>query len=325
MKKFFICLTFDTDPDIILSSKKIDSKDKKIIGWNGLTKGKEIIFDKIKSVEKKYKVKIPQTWFVRVDSQIKYYHGKADWLLKKYSKFWRKIIKNDGDIEWHIHFNKIKKDNTWSNENKPSVIKKMLIENHKIFKSYKVPNCIRIGEAVMTNHIAKIVKNLKIKADSSALPGRKRQDKTKFFDWSKTLNRPYFMSVKKYQHETVINKKGKLLEIPMNTILTKCSYDKKPVKRYYNLSFHNKILRKNLNCYIKEKNYLVTMTHPYEVVKIFKNKYNSKLISFSKNEFKKNIEQIILSCYINNKFPIFVNMESLIKIIKLGHDKKKNL
>ena len=62
------------------------------------------------------------------------------------------------------------------------------------------------------------------------------------------------------------------------------------------------------------------MTHPYEVVKIFKNKYNSKLISFSENEFKKNIEQIILSCYLNDKLPIFVNMENLIKIIKLSHD-----
>ena len=31
MKKFYICLTFDTDPDIVLSSKDIDSKDKKIV------------------------------------------------------------------------------------------------------------------------------------------------------------------------------------------------------------------------------------------------------------------------------------------------------
>ena len=58
----------------------------------------------------------------------------------------------------------------------------------------------------------------------------------------------------------------------MNTILSKCQYDKKPIKRYYNLSFYKKILTKELNNYTKSKNYLVTMTHPYEVVKIFKNK-----------------------------------------------------
>ena len=57
MKKFYICLTFDTDPDIVLSSKDIDSKDKKIVGWNGLAKGKEIIFNKIKLVEKNIKLK----------------------------------------------------------------------------------------------------------------------------------------------------------------------------------------------------------------------------------------------------------------------------
>ena len=320
MKKFYICLTFDTDPDIVLSSKDIDSKDKKIVGWNGLAKGKEIIFNKIKLVEKKYKIKIPQTWFVRVDSQIRYYHGKSDWLLDKYSKFWRKITKNHGGIEWHIHLNKLNKDNSWSNENKQAVVKRMLIENYRIFKSYKIPNCIRIGEAVMTNNIAKIIKNLKIQADSSSLPGRKRRDKTKFFDWSKSLNEPYYMNNKNYQKEALTNKKSNLLEVPMNTILSKCQYDKKPIKRYYNLSFYKKILTKELNNYTKSKNYLVTMTHPYEVVKIFKNKYNSKLISFSENEFKKNIEQIILSCYLNDKLPIFVNMENLIKIIKLSHD-----
>ena len=112
MKKFYICLTFDTDPDIVLSSKDIDSKDKKIVGWNGLAKGKEIIFNKIKLVEKKYKIKIPQTWFVRVDSQIRYYHGKSDWLLDKYSKFWENY-ENHGGIEY-IHLNKLNKDNFWA-------------------------------------------------------------------------------------------------------------------------------------------------------------------------------------------------------------------
>ena len=36
----------------------------------------------------------------------------------------------------------------------------------------------------MTNEIAKLIYKLGISADSSCLPGRKRLDKIKFFDWS---------------------------------------------------------------------------------------------------------------------------------------------
>ena len=66
------------------------------------------------------------------------------------------------------------------------------------------------------------------------------------------------------------------------------------------------------------------MTHPFEVVKKFKNKQNSKLISFSKKEFERNLESIISNCYKNKKTPVFVNINDLIKIIEKKNDKKKN-
>ena len=101
MKKFYICLTFDTDPDPDPDKSHIDSKDKNIIGWRGLRIGNKLIFKSIKKIEKKYQIDIPTTWFVRVDDQIKYYHGSADWLITTFSNFWQKVIKNNGSIQWH--------------------------------------------------------------------------------------------------------------------------------------------------------------------------------------------------------------------------------
>ncbi len=320
MKNIFICLTFDTDPDISFNTNQIDSKNKKIVGWEGLEIGKNLIYNSIKKIERKYKINIPQSWFVRVDDQIKFYHNRSDWLLIKYQKFWKKILNNRGSIEWHIHLNRRKNYNDgWILEKNHKIINKIIKRNLKIFKFHHNLNCIRIGEAFMTNEIAKLIYKLGISADSSCLPGRKRLDKIKFFDWSNSKNEPYFMSRSNYKNAVKLKKK-RLLEIPMNTKLTKCSYDKNYLKRYINLSFHKKYFNQNLKNFLKEKNFLVTMTHPYEIVKKFKNKKNSKLISFSYNEFETNLDNIICTCKKIKKNPIFVNTQDLIQIIQTKYD-----
>ena len=60
------------------------------------------------------------------------------------------------------------------------------------------------------------------------------------------------------------------------------------------------------------------MTHPFEIVSSFKTLKNSNLISFSINEFERNLEDLILFSLKNKKTPIFVNIENVI-------DKMKNV
>ena len=315
MKNFYICLTFDTDPDPI-NEKNIDDKNKDIAGWEGLDIGKDRIFNILNKFSIK-NIKIPTSWFVRVDDQIKYYHGKETWLLQNYSGFWKKIKNQDGCIQWHIHFNK-KFNNEWKLERSKKNIISALRRNFNSIKKYeKNISCVRIGEAYFNKDINTTLRKLKIKADCSALPGRSRSDGIKLFDWSKCLNQPYFMSKLDYQKKisNLSGKKDNLLEIPMNTINTKCSYDKKKILRYCNLAFKNKIFSKYLNDYIKHFDTLVTMTHPFEIAKEFKTKENSQLISFSINEFEKNILSILKFCKLNKKKPIFMNINKLVNKI----------
>jgi hypothetical protein len=312
MKKFFICLTFDTDSDPDSNNFELDNYKKDILGWSGFDIGSKSILKKITKISKENNILIPMTWFIRIDDQIKSCQGSAGWIYKKYNKFWKKIIKKNGSIQWHIHLNS-KINNLWTKEHSIKKMIEMLTRNYKYFeKIYKKPDCIRIGEAFMNQSLSKKIQDLGIKADSSALPGRKRFDNQKKFDWLNVKNQPYFMSTNNYKRAVCkINKKN-LLEIPMNTIFTKCSYDKKKIKRYVNLSFYNNILKKNLGSFIKKKNYLITMTHPFEIVKKFKNKNNSKLVSFSINEFEKNIRSIINLCKKNKKKPLFININEVI-------------
>ena len=50
----------------------------------------------------------------------------------------------------------------------------------------------------------------------------------------------------------------------MNTISTKCSYDKSFLLRYANLAFKNQVIYNGLKEYIEKNNLLVTISHPYE-------------------------------------------------------------
>ena len=86
MKEFNICITFDTDSD------PLEKNHKNSISFSNLDISLEKISRKIEEIEDKIQLRIPISWFVRIDNQIKSELGSYDWLLKKYSKFLQKIF-----------------------------------------------------------------------------------------------------------------------------------------------------------------------------------------------------------------------------------------
>jgi len=287
-KILYVAITFDTDSD---PASNLDQRDKKVLGWKSL-KNLNLIRKTINNVEKKIKKTIPISWFVRCDNQIKYYHGDSCWLLKKYESFWKKEIKKKSELQWHAHLYKLV-NNKWVFNDDLNKIEVELKNNFKNIKKYFTPNCIRIGEAYMNNKLMKIIKKIGLKADSSAIPGRKRDDKEKYFNWIGAPNTPYIPSSINYRRKNKTDKKSNFFEIPMNTILIKAPYDKKPIKRYINLSFWPNLVNKNLKEYFFKQKYLVSITHPYEVLSSFGNNKNNQLISFRLNSVIKNIENFI--------------------------------
>jgi len=161
----------------------------------------------------------------------------------------------------------------------------------------------------MNNNIMNFIRNLGILSDSSAIPGRVRKDHEKVFDWSNSQNFPYHPSIKNYQDQTNVSEK--FLEIPMNTIKIKTSYDKEPILRYVNLSFIPKLMYQGLNDFIVNKETLVTITHPFELFKNFK--INEGLISYNVDTLEKNILNLIQICKKNNKKINFLKISELIK------------
>ena len=99
MNEFNVCITFDTDADPNVENVY----NKNSISFKSLDLGLEKIYKKFQEIEKKIEQKIPITWFVRADNQIQHEYGNYDFLFKKYSSFWEKVIKQNHEIQWHAH------------------------------------------------------------------------------------------------------------------------------------------------------------------------------------------------------------------------------
>lgn len=303
MSEFNLCITLDTDADPVFENHKNSTT------FKNLESGLENLSENISLIETKLDKKIPISWFVRLDNQIKDLYGEYDWILNKYSKFWDKQLNKKNEIHWHAHiYQKI--NNHWFFPENDNVFIENIGKVHNYIKiHHKNFNCIRIGEACMTNNIMNYLKGTGLKGDSSCIPGRKRDDKEKFFDWSNSPNKPYFPSKTNYQIENIENKK--FLEIPMNTIKTKCSYDKSYLLRYANLAFKSEVINEGLREYIKKNDTLVTISHPYEFFDKFIN--NNSLFCGDINILEININNIIKICKELNKKINFVTINDIIK------------
>ena len=303
MNEFNLCITLDTDAD------PVDKNHKNSITFENLDYNLSEIFRNINLIKSKINLEIPISWFVRIDNQIKEIFGEYDWILNNYSKFWDQQILEKNEIHWHAHiYQKI--ENQWFFPKNDEVFINKIKDVHDYLKKNNLNfNCVRLGEAYMTNNIMNFLRNTGLKADSSCIPGRKRDDNEKSFDWTNSPNHPYFPAEQNYQLENINNKK--FIEIPMNTIQTKCSYDKSYFLRYANLAFRNEVMLKGLRNHIQHNDLLVTISHPYE----FSNNYykNSKLFYGDISILENNLICIMNICKEFNKKLKLITINDVIK------------
>jgi hypothetical protein len=117
----------------------------------------------------------------------------------------------------------------------------------------------------MNNEIAKAINQLGISIDSTALPGRYRNDENFNFNWVGTPCEAYYPSLADYRLGSIdFDKRNKFLEVPFTMIKTKTSIDAQPYFRYFNLAFKNEIVRKYFKIEdLPEK--IMCVIHPHEL------------------------------------------------------------
>ncbi len=254
------------------------------------------------------KENIKATWFIRLDKNIEACFGEPDYLFKKHKNTINKLLLLGHSIGWHPHYYIIKNGKWIQNIDEATILKELnylmpFVEKYNF-------DTVRVGWGYQTNKTMKFFNDNGFKIDSSCMARPKYKWDMTIKDWELSTNEMYHPSKTDYRIESDDNLD--ILEVPMTTIDMPVYTDTEKVKRYVNLSFYNEIMKEPLNKWIESNDYLVTITHPYEIQK---SETKHHIISFNLEEFKKNIDYIKKIANMNKKQ---INYITLDKILKKG-------
>lgn len=296
MENFDIYLTFDIDQDFDPDSA--DYYNRTAAKFDSFGAGFQKIIDAL--CGKAFSV------FVRSDHQIKSIYGDYGYLINSNPTLIKNIKANNGELNWHIHLYE-DKGAEWVPVDESRLVSSFEEDLRNVQSISEVNwRVVRIGECVMTNELMAAISNAGIQIDSTALPGRKRDDSEKKLDWLITGNLPYHPSVNDYR--TSGSESLNVLEAPMVTIPMKASYDKEPISRYVNLSFKTEVLFQNMEEYIKNHSSLLSITHPFEVL----SPGTHGLIAYDMEVFRHNIKELVDIVEKCGKQPVFKHISELI-------------
>jgi hypothetical protein len=212
---------------------------------------------------------IPVTWFVRADPQLRAVYGSPSYLLEDQSALWRDLKGRGDEIGWHPHLVSLADDGSFRAERDErrqeddlrSTCAELRARKHEFFS-------VRVGEAIGSNIVMHTLADLGLRVDSSAIPGRRRHDEARTFDWAPTPNVPYRPSVADYRvpgHPAL-----PILEIPMTALPVHAPFDPGPLLRYANLAYRPAIFASALDRWFeadgRADTVLTLILHPDELM-----------------------------------------------------------
>lgn len=286
-----ILLTIDIDADSFDSSfgDNLVSFENQ---WVGFEIGVPLLLDNIFHLKDTFGNSLVATWFIRADDQIKYHFGEYDYLFNCKRVLWQSLIDLGHEIGWHPHLYELN-NNKWIQSTNEDNLRNQLINSYTSLNKNLLNKITssRIGEAYFSNCIANTLETLKIKYDSTALPGRNRLDGQRSFDWLKTNNIPYKPS--KIDYSISNSENFNLLEIPFTMVSSFADYDNYPLKRYLDISFKHSCIKTGITEIVIDGNYLNIIIHPSTIIPEINKGKKHGILSFDIKEVEKNLIYIL--------------------------------
>lgn len=225
------------------------------------------------------------TWFLRLDRQMEELWGSPDYIFRRYAQELQRLKQAGHEIAWHPHCY-LKSQKKWiQNTDVPSIIEEL--KQYLPLVRQENLQVVRMGWGFQSNEIMNFFSEAGFIVDSSAIPRPCYDWETSIKDWTNTPLHPYYPSQIDYRVSGKSNLS--ILEIPISVASIAAPYDKQEVVRYFNLAYYPQFLSSSLQNWINSHNYLVTITHPYELIP--DNDIHS-LLSFDINVFEKNLLHI---------------------------------
>ena len=180
------------------------------------------------------------TWFIRADNQLQDVYGTAAYILLEHERLLSELERSGDEVAWHPHLNEwcVESGRYVVDRDELRCVQKLIKTRAELEAKGFRHSSVRIGEAFHGNAMMKTLNELGLAVDSTAIPGRTRNDESRAFDWGPTPNRPYYPSSRDYRVPDASDHLN-ILEAPMTTMPIKASYDPDFLIRYINPAFHH--------------------------------------------------------------------------------------
>ena len=190
------------------------------------------------------RLRVPVTWFVRVDGQLRDVYGSSLYLLESFAAFWDKVTRRGDELAWHPHLYRRS-----PNGGPPELITDPAAACDELEGLWQdlarwplAAASFRNGEGWHVPATLCKVEQLGIRCDSTAIPGRVAGTGHPL-DWAGTPNEPYFPGAEDIRRPGAARP---LVELPMNTWYVRAPYDAQARLRYMDPAVHAHIFSESL-------------------------------------------------------------------------------
>jgi hypothetical protein len=235
-------VTCDADPD----DSTGPSPERGLPTWDGLD-----LIERIDGVLSRHGIRY--TLFVRADEQIRQLYGAALAVYDQHRSLLEGLVAQGHEIGWHPHLQRRERDSSGQEQYRPlhdeRDASRQIVDTYgQIRQADFLFESVRIGEAWHATSVMCVLDALGVRVDSTAIPGRARNDDVRTFDWGPTPRQPYHPSRADYRipGDPSSSDALSILEVPMTTVPIRASYDREPLARYLNLAFHPQLFREGL-------------------------------------------------------------------------------
>ena len=245
MASLIIALTFDVDCQGYLGDKPHPLPDEL-----------DTALDKLIPVFERH----PQwraTWFLRIDPELDEFARQKSLLGQ--------LIDHEHAIAWHYHG--------------PL---KQVARFARLARSRGV-DVSRVGFGRGSNRVLRLLADAGIRIDSTAMPRPTYPWTRRGVDWTLTPRVPYRPSVADYRVPGTPSLD--IVEVPISCDAVAAPGDDRHVVRYLNPAYHPAIFGPSVEAWLSRQHHLVTITHPYEVLR----GPDHKLLSFQVGAFEENV------------------------------------
>jgi hypothetical protein len=309
----YIVITCDTVSDYFDSSLWT-GKGEAPLQWRGIEEGIAAMVGSCDALLDCKEASPRFTWFVPVDNYMETQYGASTYLLDRFSDVWEMCAARGGEIAWHVYQHQVG-GGQWHPEHDYDVWHEGLMRCRDDCERLGFrPQSTRIGGTHCSNRIMRTLEEMGIKCDMTALPGRVRNEGFLQLDWAPTTQAPYYPSVEDYRVPGTSARS--VLEIPLTMVPVEAAYDSEPFQRYVDFSFYHRALAPGLKAHLhKGPSYLSVIVHPSAVLSGVVEKEHG-LLSFSIEEFAKNLHFVVDHCLASERPVEFVTVAELAEIVK---------